>query len=95
MKYFFPSNSSGHLRSYVLQSQIIGADADVGHTQTVGGDTVKLLGDISPHPPGFWHPCLAGRSCESLQSARGPARCNTGPAITWLVSVTIYCTIFQ
>ena len=23
-------------------------DADVDHTQTIGGDTVKLLGDISP-----------------------------------------------
>ena len=30
------------------QSQIIGGDADVDHTQTIVGDTVKLLGDISP-----------------------------------------------
>ena len=26
---------------------------------------------------------------------QGPAQCKSGPAITWLVSVTIYCTIFQ
>ena len=25
-------------------------DADVDHTQTIGGDTVNLLGDISPPP---------------------------------------------
>ena len=37
----------------------------------------------------------AVRCCENLQSARGPARCKSGPAITWLVRVTIYCTIFQ
>ena len=29
------------------------------------------------------------------QSARGPARCKSGPEITWLVGITIYCTIFQ
>ena len=43
----------------------------------------------------FLHLYLAGRSCEDPQSARGPARCKFGPAITWLVGVTIYCTIFQ
>ena len=31
--------------------QIIGGDADVDHSQTIGGDTAKLLGDISPHLP--------------------------------------------
>ena len=41
------------------------------------------------------HLHLAERCCENLQSARGPARFKSGPAITWLVSVTIYCTIFQ
>ena len=41
------------------------------------------------------HLHLVERCCENLQSARGPARCKSGPAITWLVSVTIYCTIFQ
>ena len=38
---------------------------------------------------------LAGRSSENPQSARGPARCKSGPAITWLVGVTFYCIIFQ
>ena len=35
-KSFFP-NSSGHLRSDADQSQIIEGDADVDHTQTIGG----------------------------------------------------------
>ena len=39
----FSRNLSGHLRSDGHQSQIIGRDADVHHTQTIGGDTVKLL----------------------------------------------------
>ena len=41
------------------------------------------------------HLYLAERCCENLLSARGPARCKSGLAITWLVDVTIYCTIFQ
>ena len=36
------------------QSQIIEGDAYVDPTQTIRGDTVKLLGDISP--PGFGTP---------------------------------------
>ena len=52
----FSPNSSGHLRSDAHQSQIIGEDADVDHTQTIGGDTVKLLGGYIP--PGFRHPFL-------------------------------------
>ena len=55
MEHFFSPSSSGHLRSDAHQSQIIGRDADVYHTQTIGGDTAKLLGDISP-PPGFGIP---------------------------------------
>ena len=43
----------------------------------------------------FLHLYLAGRSCENPQSARGPARFKSGPAITWLIGVTISCTIFQ
>ena len=56
----FSPNSGGDLRSDAHKSQIIGRDADVDHTQTIGGDTVKLLGNISlqpPPPPGFRHPC--------------------------------------
>ena len=56
MEHFFPPNSSGHLRSDVHQSQIIGGDANVDHTQTIGGDTVKLLGGYIPPPSGFRHP---------------------------------------
>ena len=34
-------------------------NADVDHTQTIGRDTVKLLGGIDlPHPLGFWHTCI-------------------------------------
>ena len=48
MEHFFPPKSSGHQPSDAHQSQIIGGDAYVDHTQTIRGDTVKLLGDISP-----------------------------------------------
>ena len=40
----FSPNSSGDLRS------------DAEQSQTIGGDTVKLLGGYIP--PGFRHPCL-------------------------------------
>ena len=56
MKYLFSPNSSWHLRSDAHQSQIIGGDADVDHTLTIGGDTVKLLGGYIP--TGFRHPYL-------------------------------------
>ena len=38
---------------------------------------------------------LAERRSENLQSAGAQLDENSGPAITWLESVTIYCTIFQ
>ena len=62
MEHFFSPNSNGDLRSDAHQSQIIGGDADVDHTQIIGGDNVKLLGRIiyPPIPPGFQHPCLSG-----------------------------------
>ena len=41
------------------------------------------------------HLFLAGRCCENPQSAMCPAQIKSGSAITWLVGVTIYCTIFQ
>ena len=38
--------------------KLLGGDADVDHTQTIGGDTAKLLGSIYPPiSPGFRHPC--------------------------------------
>ena len=46
----FTPNSGGGLRSDEHQSQIIGEDADVDHTQIIGEDTVKLLGRIYPPP---------------------------------------------
>ena len=49
----FSPNSSGHLRSDAHYSQIIGGDADVDHTQTIGGVQSNYLGGI--YPPGFWH----------------------------------------
>ena len=50
MEHFFSPSSSGHLRSDAHQSQILGGDADVDHTQTIGGDI------SSPCPPGFGTP---------------------------------------
>ena len=51
LEHFISPNSSGHLRSDVHQNQIIGRDANVDHTQTIGGDTVKLFwGYIHPSP---------------------------------------------
>ena len=35
---------------------------------------------------------LPGRCCKNSLSARGPAQCKSGPGITCLVSITIYCT---
>ena len=42
----FSPNFSGDLRSDAHQSQIIGGDADVNHTQIIGGNTVTLLGAV-------------------------------------------------
>ena len=62
MEHFFPSNSSGYLRSDAHQSQIIWGEADVDHTQIIGGGIQsKYLEDISTHPPGFRHPCSRPR----------------------------------
>ena len=53
----FSPNSSGQLRSNAHQSQIIGGNADVGHSDTIGGHTAKLLGEyILLSPPGFGIP---------------------------------------
>ena len=55
---FFPPNLSGDLRSDAHQSQIIGGEANVDHTQIIGGDTVKIFGGYIPPSPRFRHPCL-------------------------------------
>ena len=51
--FFFPNSSEDH-HSDADQSQIIEGDADVDHTQIIGGSTVKLLGGYIP--PGFGTP---------------------------------------
>ena len=51
MERFFSPNSGGDLRSDAHQSQIIEGDADVDHTQIIGGDTVKLQRIQSPPSP--------------------------------------------
>ena len=70
MKHFFPKIQVDNLRSDAHQSQIIGGDADVDHTQTIG-DTVKSFGGI--YPPGFRHPWLSvkkNRLRRGYQKAR-------------------------
>ena len=47
----FSPNSRGRLRSVAHHSQIIGGDANVDHTQTIGGIQLNYWEDISPHPP--------------------------------------------
>ena len=65
----FSPNSSGHLRSDAHQSQTIGGYADVDHTQTIGGVTVKLLGGYIL--PGFRHPCIQCYVTYSLTKVTG------------------------
>ena len=54
LEHFFSPISSGHVRSDAHQSQTIGADADLDHIQTIGGDTFKLLKDIAPGLRHVW-----------------------------------------
>ena len=57
MEHFFPSNSSGHLRSDAHQSQIIWGEADVDHTQIIGGGYSQNIWRIYPPIPlGFGTP---------------------------------------
>ena len=56
----FSPNSSGHLRSDAHQSQIIGGGCRCRpYAQTIGGDTVKLLGGYISHPPRVSAPLAA------------------------------------
>ena len=64
MEHFFSPNSSGDLRSDAHQSQIIGGDVDVDHTQIIGRDTIKLLGGM--YPPRVLAPLLSFITCEFL-----------------------------
>ena len=57
MELLFSPNSSGDLRSDARQSQIIGGDADVNHTQIIGGiQSNYWRGYIPLILPGFRHP---------------------------------------
>ena len=58
MKHFFSLNSSGDPRSDARKSQIIGGDADVDHTQIIGGIQSNYWGDIFRHPPRVSAPLL-------------------------------------
>ena len=61
MEHFFSPISGGDLRSDAHQSQIIGGDADVDHTQIIGGIESNYWGRyIPPSPLGF------GTSVSSL-----------------------------
>ena len=65
MEDFFSPNSTEDQRLDTDQSQIIGGDADADHSQTIGGNTVKLLGVIYP-PPGFGTPIYTGTFLSPL-----------------------------
>ena len=66
MEHFFFPNSSGDLRSGAHQSQIIGGDADVDHTQIIGGYAVKLLGGIYSGVAATWRFWLCARGGRLL-----------------------------
>ena len=44
--HFFP-----HIYAQMYNHSNYWVDADVDHSQTIGGDTAKLLGGYIPHPP--------------------------------------------
>ena len=70
MEHFFSPKSIVNLRLDAHNSQIIGGDAGVDHTQTIGGNTVKLLGGyIPPSSPGFGTParCITSKYATSLR----------------------------
>ena len=62
MEHFFSPNSGADLRSDAHQSQIIGGNADVDHTQIIGGDTAKLLGGYIPPSPRVLAPLPASKT---------------------------------
>ena len=91
MESFCPKRSYLRPHLAVLWTQCI------NQVQIYHNMTQYQLGAPSWNRKAFFslHLHLAERCCKNLPRARGPARCKSGPAITWLVSVTIYCTIFQ
>ena len=66
MEHFFPGFKWTPTLRCTPESNYWG-DADVDHTQTIGADTVKLLGGyILRIPPGFRHPCLRYRNTRII-----------------------------
>ena len=66
MEHFFSPNSSGDLRSDAHQSQIIGGDAEVDHTQIIGGIQSNYCGGYIP--PSFGTPgCNNGIDCANAR----------------------------
>ena len=55
---FFPKFT----RSDVHPFKLLGGDADVDHSQTIGGDTAKLLGGYIPPSPLLSAPLIARMS---------------------------------
>ena len=47
---FFPRIQVDTYAQLHIRVKLLRGKQDVDHTQTIGGDTVKLLGDISPIP---------------------------------------------
>ena len=64
MEHFFSPNSSGHLLSDAHQRQIIGGDADVDHTQTIGGIQSNYWGI---YPPRISAPLFTGNPGRFLR----------------------------
>ena len=48
---FFPRFQMDNSAQMHTRVKLFGGDADLDHIQTIGGDTVKLLKDISPPSP--------------------------------------------
>ena len=60
MEDFFPRFQGETCAQMQTRVKLLEGDADVDHTQTIGRDTVKLLGDISPQ--GFGTPVYHTRN---------------------------------
>ena len=57
MEHFFPRIQVDTYVQLHAKVKIIRGDADVDHTQTIGGGYSQIIGGIYPSiPPRFWHP---------------------------------------
>ena len=62
MEHFFPRIQVDTYAQMHTRVKLLGGDADVDHTKTIGGDLAKLLGGYIP--PGFRDPS----SCVKLRT---------------------------